>query len=156
MINENALNKMIEQVSDPKLRSQLANIATGKIVKQIRCLSSSCQGKIIGFIYEGKHEEGQLYADGHIEEVTTYDKKGNLVSGLLGSRPRLDGQLGIQCACMNDSRLAEAEDGIITDRVPTKEDLEKVYTNLQKKPTRYIEKSGKMEVDDFIIEKVKI
>lgn len=146
MINENALNKMIEQVSDPKLRSQLANIATGKVVKQIRCLSSSCQGKIIGYMYD----------DGRIEEVTTFNKKGVLVSGLLGSRPRLDGQLGIQCACMNDSRLAEAEDGIITDRVPTKEDLEKVYNNLQKKPIRYIEKSGKIEVDDFIIEKVKI
>jgi hypothetical protein len=146
VINEKAINKMISQVSDPTLRNQLASIATGKIVKQIRCLSKTCQGKIIGYMYD----------DGRIEEVTTFNKKGELVSGLLGSRPRLDGQLGIQCACMNDSRLAESEDGIITDRAPTKDDLDKVASNLQKKPTHYLEKSGTIEVDNFIIEKVKI
>jgi len=146
VINENAISKMIEQVSDPTLRNQLASIATGKTVKQIRCLSKTCQGKIIAYMYD----------DGRIEEVCTYNKKGELVSGLLGSRPRLDGQLGIQCACMNDSRLAESEEGIIGQFPPSKEDLEIVYNNLKKKPAHYTEKSGKLEVDKFIIEKVRI
>ena len=97
-----------------------------------------------------------MYDDGRIEEVCTYNKKGELVSGLLGSRPRLDGQLGIQCACMNDSRLAESEEGIIGQFPPSKEDLEIVYNNLKKKPAHYTEKSGKLEVDKFIIEKVRI
>jgi len=146
MINEVALNNMIAQVTDPKLREKLANIANGKIVKQVRCLSKSCAGKVIAYIYN----------DGQIEEQTTFNKQGKLVSGLLGSRPRLDGQMGFQCACMNDSRLAEAEDGIITELVPTKEDLDRVYQNLQKKPAKYIGKGGTIEVDNFIIEKLQI
>lgn len=32
---------------------------------------------------------------------------------LLSSRKRLDGHMGYECACGNDSRLAELEDGIV-------------------------------------------
>lgn len=146
MINEKALQDMISKVKDPGLRNQLNNIVSGKVVKQVHCQSKSCQGTVIA----------NIYVDGHIEGVNTFNKEGRLVSGLFGSRPRLDGQMGFQCACLNDSRLAEAEDGIITEKVPTKEDLDKVYKNLQKNPKPYQEKSGKLEVDGFIIETIKV
>jgi hypothetical protein len=148
MINESALNKMIDQVNDPELKKRLANIATGQITHQINCLSKTCKGRIIGYIYN----------NGTLEADELRNKNGDLISGALAIRPRFDGYQGVECACGNDSRVAEVEKGIMKTNgmPPSKDDMEHIYNNLQKKPANYIEKSGKIEVDNFIIEKVRI
>ncbi len=89
MINEKSLKQMISQIKEPSIRRQLENSLGGKIVKQIRCLSKTCKGRIVANIYH----------DGQVVEVTTYNIKKELISGAISSRQRLDGELGFQCAC---------------------------------------------------------
>jgi hypothetical protein len=139
---------MIDQVKDPEVKQRLANIAVGRITKHISCLSKTCKGRIIGYLYD----TGMLEAD------ELRDKDGKLISGALAIRPRFDGFEGVECACGYDSRIAEAEKGIMKTNgtPPSKEDMEHIHANLQNKPAHYVEKSGKIEVDGFIIEKVRI
>lgn len=142
MINEQAIRKMIDQVDNPEVRKTLENIIGGKIVKQVRCLSDDCNGKVVAHIYH----------DGQIIEVPTYNKKKELISGALTSRARFDGQLGFKCACGNTSILAEGERGIISGRTPTKDDLNQIYLNMEKKKPEYQEVDGTKEVDGFAID----
>lgn len=148
MINEQSFNKMLAQIKDPVLKQRLVDMAAGNITNLISCLSKTCKGRVIGYLYD----TGMLEAD------ELRDKNGGLVSGALAIRQRFDGYYGVECACGNDSRIAEAEKGIMqkNGQAPTKEDMDSIYYNLGKKPAHYIEKSGSIEIDGFIIGKVKI
>lgn len=141
-----ALLKMIEQIPDPKLKEHLVNVANEKIKSIISCLSPTCNGRVIGYIYN----------DGIPEADELHNKKGDLISGLLAVRMRFDGQYGFQCACLNDSRVAQAEEGVLaeTPRPPTIDELNKIHTNLENKPTKVSIKNGTIEVDGFIIESI--
>ena len=145
MINEKALQKMVDQVHDQKVKEYLSKKIHNKISKQIYCLSSVCKGRMIGYVdNKGVPEADELR-----------DKEGILISGLLAIRERLDGNLGVQCACRRDSRLAKAEKKIISDVPPSKEDLNRVYENLTKYPTKIVDKGDKIQIDGFLIESYK-
>lgn len=134
--------KILENIQDPNQKRQLENILTGKIVKRIRCMSSKCKGRIIG----------EVYTNGKINP--TIQKDGLMY--LRATRQRLDGFLGFQCWCGNDSRLCLAEKGVqgIEQNAITKTDLEEVWSRLQKKPVDYPIIAGKQSVDNFLIEQL--
>lgn len=144
MVNEATILQMIDKVDDPKIKNVLNNVVNGRIVTQIRCLSEVCKGKVIGHIYH----------DGQVIEVSSMNDNG-VVSGVLSSRKRFDGYMGFRCACMNNSILCEAEDGIIADRVPTKDDLAEIAESLKRNPPKYFEKNNAIEIDGFIMEKFR-
>jgi len=136
---DDKLKRMIENVEDPDLKKKLLNIAGGNIIKQVRCLSKKCKGKVIAHIY----------ADGQIIEVLNGEN-----SGCLSSRKRFDGYMGFSCRCGNWSIQSEQEKGIMSHKgeVPTKEDLQKIADRINKNPSSFIEQDGAIEVDGFIIE----
>lgn len=124
-----------------KQRDIIANIISGRIVKQVKCQSRICGGRIIAHIYN----------DGRVEANIVKD-----VMWLFAHRQRLDGSLGFQCRCGNDSRLCEAEVGVsgIEHNNVTQKDLNEVWDRLQKKPASYKTEGRKTYVDNFIIEEI--
>lgn len=139
MQNMTLINEMLKNIPDPKKRQFYADIARGKFDRQIRCMSESCKGKVIGY----------LMANGYaMENPGTFNKKlGRPNSGLRSKRERLDGVLGFSCYCGNSSIMAPEEEGIITAATPSAHDLETIATKLSKRKN-YTEKR-------FIIEGVK-
>jgi len=138
------ITKLLNNIKDPGQRMQIQNILTGNIVKVVRCMSKSCNGRIVA----------NVYASGKIEPV--FDEEDGKMY-LRASRNRLDGYLGFQCWCGNDSRLCDAEIGVsgIENNAPQKSDLETVWNRLQKRPVNYPERDGKQDIDNFRIETIK-
>ena len=136
--------KLLDNIKDPVQRGMIQNILMNNVVKVIRCMSSSCKGRIIG----------NIYSDGKI--APTVDSKDGLMY-MRAYRQRLDGFLGFQCWCGNDSRLCKAEIGVsgIENNAPQKSDLEQVFNRLQNKPVYYPEKDGRQDIDNFRIENIK-
>ena len=140
---ENAdISKILENISNKQHKGMVYNILTHKVSKVVKCRSSSCKGRIIA----------QIYENGSI--IPVVNNKGMMF--LLATRERLDGHLGFQCRCGNDSRLCEAEKGIsgIENNAIQKSDIEEVWERLQKKPVNYPIKGKKQIVDKFLIEKI--
>lgn len=135
-MNEEIL-KRIREVN-PKLASEIGDILAQKLVKAIYCNSKTCKGRLIG------------YLDDKGNPVETDDDK----LGIMGVRPRMDGYLGFQCICGNDSRVCKAEKGIIKVTKPTKNDIEKVFKNLESMKTEAIEKEKSITVDGFTIKEL--
>jgi len=135
--------KILETIKDPKQRKTVEGILYGIIVKNVRCMSKACKGRIVAHIYN----------DGSIKATTEKNKRGELLMFLRAFRHRLDGYLGFECWCGNDSRLCEAEKGVV-GRTVDKAGLEKVHDRLQRKPANYVEKNGKILIDKFLIEKI--
>ena len=150
---------ILENISDPTQRRTVERIMTGRIVQKVKCLSKKCRGRIVAFIY----------SDGTLEPQT--DRKG--VMHLLAWRKRMDGHLGFQCDCGNDSRLSDAEKGvfrpmgatqalkgskgqpdIITAGMPDKAGMEEIARRLQASPPRYPVVDGVQKIDNFSIESV--
>lgn len=120
-------------------RKSIENIISGEVIDQVIC--GEC-GRVIA----------EVYKDGRIEPKL--DGKGKM--WLLATRNRLDGYLGFQCLCGNDSRLSEQEKGvkgIELNRV-TKKDIEKVLGRVSSKPSEYIMENGEQNIDNFIIKKL--
>lgn len=140
-MNNEQIKKILNRFPD-KQRQDVENILYGKIVKQVKCLSKKCKGRIIAYIY----------SNGKIREIG--DEKGLIY--LRASRRRLDGELGFQCWCGNDSRLCEAEKGNkgIENNAVQKSDLHEVFAKLEKNPKQYPPINGKQEVDKFLIEDI--
>lgn len=135
------LKKILANIPDSKQRKTIAEILTGKIEKNVRCNSDECKGRIVAYIHD----------NGKIEPTTD---KG--VMWLLAYRHRLDGYLGFQCACGNDSRLSDQEKGIdgIENNSVTKKDIEQVWENLNLKPISYPNKNRKQLIDNFLLEEI--
>lgn len=76
---------------------------------------------------------------------------------LRSSRQRTDGEIGFECWCGLDSRIAPNEKGILFDNgnQPTKNDLFKMAENLQKQPPKYATIKHERDVDGFIIREVR-
>lgn len=80
---------------------------------------------------------------------------GRILSGLEGSRLRLDGRYGFRCFCGNVSVLSEEEKGVITSVQPTQEDLGLIAERLGKRKTnKYPKVAGVRYVDGFRVEDV--
>lgn len=182
----NVANKTIEEMlknADPQSRKVMANILTGKIVANIYCLSEDIErerevplldkkGKPV--LYKTGKNKGQprtetekyiaregckgrhigvLYDNGRAEPVRADD--GNFY--LRATRKRLDGAIGCECWCGNDSRISKQEAGELKfdGQPPTKEGLAKIFENIQKNPTVAEIKNGKTEIDGFVFEELK-
>lgn len=138
-ISDTTLSQMLGAITDPTMKTHINRIINTEVKKNIRCTSKKCKGAIIG----------------------TIDQNGNItptfVNGKMhmrSHRKRLDGGLGFQCWCGNDSRLATEEKGVrgIEQNAVTKDDLAQVWSNLGGKLKEYAIKNGKQDIDGFIIE----
>lgn len=120
-------------------QKHVERVLTGEIEFDIVC--GDC-GRVIG----------EKYKDGRIEATTD----GNGVMWMLAYRPRLDGFLGFQCRCGNDSRLSGYEKGVksIEKNKVKQKDIEAVLEKVSKNPPKYKEVGGEMEVDKFIIRRL--
>lgn len=141
MINKKKADEILNSIPDPAQRKAIADILKGKIIKRVKCLSDKCDGRVIAHIYD----DGRITAT--IDSGRMY---------LAASRKRLDGYIGFQCLCGNDSRLAEHEMGVegIEMNAITKDDVEKVWDKLQSQPANYPIIKGKQIVDNFLIEEI--
>lgn len=148
MINNSQLEKLLQNIPDVKQRELLRNIATGKVVKQIRCMSKACSGRIVAHVLDN----GRL-----VTVASPKVKGGENFMWLRSSRDRLDGNKGFECWCGNDSRLAPQEKGYIDTKgnAPTKADLSKIFEKVQNEPSDYIVINGAQNIDGFVIEGAK-
>lgn len=132
---DSVLAKMLE--TQPKIqRAQLKSILESKGHVEILCNSEECGGKVIGSVYPGKI----------------------VVSEWMVYRWRYDGKLGVECRhCGQDSKLARQEVGIISDTMPTRDDLLKLRDRLKADPTETIKiDENTEEVDGFLFRKVAV
>lgn len=111
------------------------------------------------------HKESQLVQEGTNGRVIAHImtdgqviavKDENDFMWLRASRRRTDGELGFECWCGQDTRIAPNEDGIIKadGSQPSKEDLLQIASNLEQNPPKYSTINGERNVDGFILRKV--
>lgn len=148
-----AIEEMLKAIPDRKQRNQIASIINGKVEKEVYCHSQDivdakdkkklvqkgCNGRLIA----------RIYNDGRVVMVASDGK-----AWLRSSRHRFDGQMGFQCWCGQDSLLAEAEQGIIGEAPPTREDLGSIYEKLQIKKPNYKQFQGGTFVDGFEVREI--
>lgn len=111
-----------------------------------------CKGRQIGVIYDaGRDTAGNVVT--RAESVA--DKDGN--HWLRSTRMRLDGAMGVECWCGNDSRISAQEAGDLKfdGQPPSKEGLESIFKRIQKNPTVVEIKNGRTVVDGFAFEEIK-
>lgn len=138
-VSQAKIQEMFRAIPDPKMRQQLSNIMTSKMVKSVHCTSKKCKGKVIAHITDNNS----------VQEVTK-----NGLTFLRAWRNRLDGFLGFECWCGADSRLSAQEQGHIGANAPSKSDLEKVWNNVNDKPSDYPVKRGEQNIDGFVIKEI--
>lgn len=179
-------NKAIEEMlknADPQSRKVMANILTGKIVANIYCLSQDIIKKVEAPVLDKDGEPvlyktgdkkgqpktslqdaierkgcngrliGQVYDNGRSEPVRADD--GNFY--LRATRKRLDGAIGCECWCGQDSRISAQEAGDLKfdGQPPTKQGLESIFKKIEKNPTVIEIKNGRTEIDGFAFEELR-
>lgn len=181
-VQNEAIQKLFETVQDPKQRQLLAGIINGKLVAEVYCDSEDIyedrevpvldeenepvlykSGKRKGeaktttasvLVREGCKGRmiGRIWDDGRVEETAAEDGTIHLRS----SRKRFDGEYGFECWCGQDSRIAEAEVGVLTfdGRAPTREGIQTIADNLKQKPANYPIIEGEKIIDGFRIKGV--
>lgn len=181
-VQDEAIKKLFETVQDPKQRQVLAGILNGKLVAEVYCDSEDIyedrevpvldeENQTV--LYKSGKNKGQpktttekvlvrpgtngrliarIWDDGRVEEVA--DENGFI--WLRSSRKRFDGNYGFECWCGQDSRIAEAEVGVLTfdGRAPTREGIQTIADNLKKNPANYPIIEGEQHVDGFRIKGV--
>lgn len=111
-----------------------------------------CKGRHIGDLYEhGVDSQGNAVY--RAEAVKADDGQFYLRS----TRMRMDGVMGCECWCGQDSRIALQEAGDITfnGQPPTKEGIMNIFNRIQKNPTIMKIKNGKSVVDGFAFEEIR-
>jgi hypothetical protein len=161
-IPEKTLQNMLASITDPKMRELYGNILGGNVTHQVECLSSTCKGRIVGYIFAPSMNGQVVVSDNLLMDEKTAtpvldEQTGLPVSGIKSSRERLDGQRGFSCWCGNTSILAQEEKGVISANMPTMDDLQKIAGRLQAKggQSRPVI-NDIIEVDGFKIVKVKV
>lgn len=179
-------NKAIEEMlknADPQSRKVMANILTGKIIANIYCLSEDIIQKVETpvldddgnpVLYKSGEKKGQpktkledvvarkgcagrligqIYDNGRAEPVRADD--GNFY--LRSTRKRLDGAVGCECWCGQDSRISKQEAGDLKfdGQPPTKQGLESIFKKIEKNPTVIEIKNGRTEIDGFAFEELQ-
>ncbi len=137
------LKEALRAVKDPKQRQLLADIAIGKVAKLIHCLSTTCNNRVIG----------QIYANGQVHPVKDQEEDQYY---LRSSRQRLDGFLGFECWCGNDSRIAPQEKGHLdrSGNPPSKEQLHTIFGRVASAPSQYPTINHIQTIDGFAIEEI--
>lgn len=154
-VTDEQIKGMLEAIPDQGTRDHYQRILDGVVTHELHCDSDLCKGRVIGHLYV----DGQWVGD-TAEKIV---KKGNpakgtfpKVSRLETYRIRFDGQTGFKCGCGNSSVLAAQEAGVIGGAPPNRNDLRKIYGNLQAQPAEYNENlDGSLQVDGFTIKPVK-
>lgn len=138
----NSTAREILKAMPMKQRQQIADLMTGNIVKEVHCQSDTCKGRLMGHLYQNGKFRGVV------------DEEGKM--WCRASRYRLDGFLGFQCWCGNDSRLAPQEVGNkgIKQGNASKSDLESVWERVSHKPSNYPINGKNQEIDGFLIVEV--
>lgn len=145
---DNLIQDMLRNIPDPKMREQYGRLLSGKVVKMVLCLSEHCNGRPIATIdVNGKVTEMQ-------PEESADGAYGLYSSGLEGSRIRLDGTLGFRCYCGNSSILLEEEQGVITNRPPSEQDLNTIALRLSKRTKIIIPEHIKAKKEGFSVQEV--
>lgn len=135
----NQVEKLLNNIQDKNLLKQIKNVLSEDYVKKIKCMSATCKGRLLGYI----NANGKVTA--------AVNNKGEMY--LRSSRQRLDGYMGFECWCGNDSRLAEQEKGIVGQFID-KNILKKVAEKLERKPAKYTKTGKKLLIDNFLIEDI--
>lgn len=93
-----------------------------------------------------------IMSDGQV--IATKDENGFM--WLRASRRRTDGELGFECWCGQDTRIALNEYGIIKadGSQPSRDDLLELANKLEHNPPKYATINGERDIDGFIIRKV--
>lgn len=180
-IPNKALKQILNSIPDRKQRDVIASIMTGKITKHILCLSEDVREEQEVPLLDKKGEP-VLYKTGDKKGQPKTEKKEVLVregcngrviahvydngkirmaasdgkAWLRATRHRLDGHLGFQCWCGNDSRLSDAEKGVeaIEHNAIDKAAIEQVYENLKTMKKEYPVEGKRQVIDGFAIEEL--
>lgn len=112
-----------------------------KIEKQV--VKQGTNGRVIALIFN----------DGSVQPV----KDENGFMWLRASRRRTDGEIGFECWCGQDSRIAPNELGVLKadGTQPNKQDIYQMAENLRKQPPKYATINGERDVDGFILREVR-
>lgn len=175
-VSNQEVQEMFRAIPDANLRRQLSDIMTAKHVKSVMCMSEDVEGEIVTPVLDKKGEpvldkEGVAKTE-QVKGVIKEGCKGRVIGHILdngkvnattdngktylrSSRHRLDGFMGFECWCGNDSRLAPQEKGYIGATAPDKTALEKVWEKVNKKPSNYPVEKGEQLIDGFKIKEIK-
>lgn len=123
-----------------------------KTKKESYISRKGCNGRHIGVIYDsGRDNQGNMIT--RAEPVRADD--GNYY--LRSTRLRMDGAMGVECWCGQDSRISAQEAGDLRfdGQAPSKEGLEAIFKRIQKNPTVVEIKNGRTVVDGFAFEEIR-
>lgn len=140
-LTDDTFSQMLNSITDSRLKTHVNRIINSNPVKNIHCMSDSCKGDVIGTVDQNG-------------VITPTVIKGRM--RMRAYRKRLDGGLGFQCWCGNDSRLSPEEMGVkgIEMNAVTKADLAEVWDRLGGKLKKFVSKNGKTNIDGFMIEEI--
>lgn len=133
---------LLDENSNPVMYKSGKHKGEIKTEIQHRLLQEGTNGRVIAHIM----------TDGQVIAV----KDENDFMWLRASRRRTDGELGFECWCGQDTRIAPNEDGIIKadGSQPSRDDLMQLAHNLEQNPPKYATINGERNVDGFILRKV--
>lgn len=133
---------MVDENNQPVLYKTGEKKGQPKKVTERTLVQAGTNGRVIA----------QIMNDGQV--IAVRDENGFM--WLRASRRRTDGELGFECWCGQDTRIAPNEDGIIKadGSQPSKEDLLQLASNLEHNPPKYATINGERNVDGFILRKV--
>lgn len=133
---------VVDDNGDAVLYKSGARKGEVKTTKEHRLVQEGTNGRVIAHIM----------SDGQV--IATKDENGFM--WLRASRRRTDGELGFECWCGQDTRIAPNEDGIIKadGSQPSRDDLLELATKLEQNPPKYATINGERDVDGFILRKV--
>lgn len=132
---------VVDEDNQPVLYKSGENKGRQKTKKETVLVQEGGNGRVIAHIM----------TDGSV--VPLVDEKNRM--WLRASRQRLDGEWGFQSWSGLDSLLAEAEQGVIHEAQPSKDDLYQIAQRLNEKPAKYATINGERNVDGFIIREVR-
>lgn len=135
-VSNQQIQELFRNIPDANLRRQLSDIVNGNVVKTVHCESSKCKGRTIAHILD----------NGRVNAVADKGK-----TYMRAYRHRLDGFMGFECWCGNDSRIAIQEKGHIGAFAPDKTALQKVWEKVNGKPSDYAVINGVQEIDGFTL-----
>lgn len=180
-VSDEHINKMLQNLP-PDQAAQFASIIKGEVESEVICTSKDVfeDQDVLQFdddgepiLYKTGDRKGeqktkkekvlvQAGCDGRViahvmtdgQVVAIRDADENMY--LRSSRRRSDGEIGFECWCGADTRIAANEDGILKadGSQPSKEDLLNMAAKLEQNPPSYATINGERSVDGFILRKV--
>lgn len=143
-INDQLVNQMLRNLPQDQQRV-MAGILRNEITHEVNCDGAEHKKK--------NNPIAHLTTDGQV--IPLKDNDG--VMWLRATRRRTDGEVGFECWCGQDTRIAPNELGVLKadGTQPSKEDLYRMAANLEKNPPKYATINGERPVDGFTIKEVR-